>query len=290
MQTLSNSIKRFSTVVRAAVALAAGLALLRWLARVTVGRAEVAAAGAPLRPDEVLAGLVAVAAALVLLWALVGVLLEVVGFVPGMVGDAARTASAALTPRLLRRSVGLVLGVGVAAGVAPGASVAGAPEARAARPLVASSPHPDPGYSALPDPAWSAPTTRASAVPRDSGRVRPTASPPLPAPAPAPSRPARPAPTVADPGWTPSPPIVRPQADVRLLTRAPAPSEPGEVVVRRGDTLWSIAARHLGPLPSDAEIAAAWPAWHDANRHVIGDDPDLLRPGQVLVAPQAVGS
>ena len=63
-----------------------------------------------------------------------------------------------------------------------------------------------------------------------------------------------------------------------------------EVVVRRGDTLWSIAARHLGPDPSDAEIAQAWPAWHDANREVVGPDPDVLLPGQVLRAPRAVVS
>ena len=60
--------------------------------------------------------------------------------------------------------------------------------------------------------------------------------------------------------------------------------------MRRGDTLWSIAARHLGPNPSDAEIAQAWPAWHDANREVVGSDPDLLLPGQVLRSPGAVAS
>jgi nucleoid-associated protein YgaU len=62
------------------------------------------------------------------------------------------------------------------------------------------------------------------------------------------------------------------------------------VVVRRGDSLWSIAARHLGPDASDAEIAGAWPAWFQANRDLVGDDPDLLRPGQVLRAPEGVVS
>ena len=60
--------------------------------------------------------------------------------------------------------------------------------------------------------------------------------------------------------------------------------------MQRGDTLWSIAARHLGPDASDAEIAHAWPAWFEANRGVVGDDPDLLRPGQVLRAPEGVVS
>ena len=59
--------------------------------------------------------------------------------------------------------------------------------------------------------------------------------------------------------------------------------------MRRGDSLWAIVARHLGPRAGDAEVAETWPAWFAANRDVIGDDPDLLLPGQVLRAPEAVG-
>ena len=57
------------------------------------------------------------------------------------------------------------------------------------------------------------------------------------------------------------------------------------VVVRRGDTLWGIAAAHLPSTASDARVAAAWPAWYAANRGVIGNDPDLVRPGQRLSPP-----
>ncbi|MDM7853981.1 LysM peptidoglycan-binding domain-containing protein [Cellulomonas alba] len=60
------------------------------------------------------------------------------------------------------------------------------------------------------------------------------------------------------------------------------------VVVRRGDSLWRIAARHLPPGADDATIAAAWPAWYAANRDTIGDDPGLLLPGQVLAVPAGV--
>ncbi len=57
------------------------------------------------------------------------------------------------------------------------------------------------------------------------------------------------------------------------------------LVVRRGDTLWTIAARSLGASASDAQIAAEWPRWFTANRDVIGSDPDRLLPGQRLRPP-----
>lgn len=72
-------------------------------------------------------------------------------------------------------------------------------------------------------------------------------------------------------------------ADLPPLDRPAA--EPYAVTVRSGDCLWSIAGRHLGPQASDAEIAAAWPRWYTANRDLIGPDPNLLHPGQQLVAP-----
>jgi len=68
------------------------------------------------------------------------------------------------------------------------------------------------------------------------------------------------------------------------------PSDPaGERVVVPGDCLWHIAADsllgQLGRLPSDGEVATAVAAWWQANADVIGPDPDLLLPGQVLRAP-----
>jgi nucleoid-associated protein YgaU len=76
-----------------------------------------------------------------------------------------------------------------------------------------------------------------------------------------------------------------PPAEPHLPTR---PSD--AVVVRAGDSLWSIAARHLaeerpGRPPTYAEIAAAWPRWWQANRAAIGADPNLIRPGQHLTVP-----
>jgi nucleoid-associated protein YgaU len=51
-----------------------------------------------------------------------------------------------------------------------------------------------------------------------------------------------------------------------------------------GDTLWSIAAERLGT-DDVRRIARYWPRIHRANREVIGANPDLLRPGQVLELP-----
>lgn len=64
-----------------------------------------------------------------------------------------------------------------------------------------------------------------------------------------------------------------------------AADEADHVVVTSGDTLWSIAAEHLGEGASEAEIAAEWPRWYAANRATIGDDPSKLLPGMVLELP-----
>ncbi|HEX2773669.1 MAG TPA: LysM domain-containing protein [Micromonosporaceae bacterium] len=76
---------------------------------------------------------------------------------------------------------------------------------------------------------------------------------------------------------------------------APAPDwptaapVPGTHVVVRGDCLWHIASDRLlaehGRPPTDGEVAIATQAWWQANAAVIGPDPDLLLPGQVLAPP-----
>lgn len=88
------------------------------------------------------------------------------------------------------------------------------------------------------------------------------------------------------PQWQPSPPAVAPGPVVSAPLRAARePQADHEAVVRSGDTLWTIAARHLGPEASDVDIALEWPRWFENNRAVIGSDPDALLPGQILKAP-----
>ena len=66
----------------------------------------------------------------------------------------------------------------------------------------------------------------------------------------------------------------------RLPTAAPAqraPARPRSYTVRPGDTLSGIASG-LG--------IGDWRPLYEANQSVIGPDPDLIRPGQVLTVPQ----
>lgn len=102
--------------------------------------------------------------------------------------------------------------------------------------------------------------------------------------------------TAADPASpAPSQPPDRepsPSGDVGLVSSAPAAARPSvdeHVVVHRGDSLWAIAARHLGPHAGPREIAHAAQRWYAANRDVIGEDPDLVQPGQLLVPPPDPG-
>ena len=62
--------------------------------------------------------------------------------------------------------------------------------------------------------------------------------------------------------------------------------DPARVVVRPGDSLWAIAARHLPPDATAPRVTEAWHRIYATNRAVIGPDPDLLRPGQRLELPR----
>ena len=65
----------------------------------------------------------------------------------------------------------------------------------------------------------------------------------------------------------------------------PAHATDRVVAVRRGDTLWALAAAELPPRAGAAEITDRWRLIYRRNRGVIGADPDLIRPGQLLRLP-----
>ena len=79
----------------------------------------------------------------------------------------------------------------------------------------------------------------------------------------------------------------RPLVEAHSRTQRPRSTTAprGHYRVAPGDSLWSIAARHLPPGADAAAIDRAWPRWWRANRDVIGADPGLIHPGQVLRRP-----
>jgi nucleoid-associated protein YgaU len=237
--------------------------------------------------DAVALTIVAAAAWLTLAWLVVAVLVVAGSGLPGWSGAWAEAVAAAVVPAGARQLLAAALGVTLlsGAGAAPALAVAGMPT-------------PPPAAVGSLDLDWpvAAPATpaRPGAPPNPTAPPSPAVSSPAVSPGPAVS----PSPAVSSPAVSPGP-AVSPSGPA--IPAAPGPGqEPGagtglgppgrgetvdEVVVRRGDSLWSIAAHHLGPGANDAQISAEWPQWWAANRHVVGDNPDLIRPGQRLKPP-----
>lgn len=273
-------------VVTLALAAGALIALARWVRDLW----QVVAAPGPASAPELLMAGVAALALLIGGWLWITMLLESLSLLPGLAGRMLRPLAAAVVPQIARRSVAVALGIGLAAGgggMAHASTPSPAPAATSsAAPLQSPSASPSsPSSSGSPSPVPASPTPSA---------VQPSASATVPAGSTGPAG-------ASGPGWRPTAPTVRPQTgpDLRQASgstpgtpspgwtpsRSSADRPSGEVVVLRGDTLWSIAAAHLGAGASDAEIAAEWPRWYAANADLIGPDPNVIRPGQVLVPP-----
>jgi nucleoid-associated protein YgaU len=99
---------------------------------------------------------------------------------------------------------------------------------------------------------------------------------------------------VPEVGWAVSAPLLvasAPSPDLGWSSHAAPRAEPAdrtageEIVVLRGDSLWSLASSRCGPDASRADVLAEQHRLYAANTDVIGDDPDLLVPGQVLRLP-----
>lgn len=85
------------------------------------------------------------------------------------------------------------------------------------------------------------------------------------------------------PGWIPTRPRTPRQGPPS--TRTDPRAAAAAVIVRPGDTLWGIVRADLGPNATTGDVARTWPAWYAANHRTIGEDPDLILPGQRLVPP-----
>lgn len=268
-----------------------GLTCLGVLARLmlSAARSSWPSGGRQATAEDVLASIVAWSGLAVCLWLASTFLLVTLSALPGFVGRWAARVAQAITPMFLRRALSLVVGASVGTlGLPTDAALGGAQP---------------PGLTLLhaigpqsPSPAFG--PTEASTSPSPAFRATPSWSwPPTPAPVPGAASTAAPM-TSADrdvrsrgslsPGWRPSRPTTVHDAESSQLL-APVPrttAAPVETVtVRRGDSLWSIAGRHLGPDATDAEIAVAWPAWYALNADLVGDDPDLIHPGLRLRVP-----
>jgi nucleoid-associated protein YgaU len=87
-------------------------------------------------------------------------------------------------------------------------------------------------------------------------------------------------PAAAPAGAAAAPAAAKPAA---VPTAAPAAAAGETYTVQKGDSLSKIAKKHLGD-------ANAWKKIYDANKAVIGDDPDKIFPGQKLTLPGGSGT
>ena len=289
-------------LLRAATLPVVGLSQLLAVAAFAAWRAVLAPG--PAVPDDLLAALCGTAALLIMGWLCLAVAVTAAAALCELHGTGHsrlfQRLAGAVAPRLLRNGVAAVLGLAVMGSALP-ATATEPPGSRAAA-------------SRTVAPADARPFAGSAAADRVTGTRRPPAtaartSKPLSSPPSAQQlspawTPAPPAPTGSaagsdlSPGWVPAEPAASRRA---APTRPPVTAWPGgeadrlrpgvdpidEVVVRRGETLWGIAARHLGPGAGAAEVAAEWPHWFSANLDVIGPDPDVLHPGQRLRPPAA---
>jgi hypothetical protein len=279
--------------------------------RLVAPHAWVARAGA----DRAAASLGCVALWFVALWLALGFAAAFATALPGRLGAASRYLAARLLPAALLRTVAGAAGLSVLiAPVAGDAKAVHGPPPVPARGTASLAAHPGPSWPtdsaplprmqvgwptdrprgphashAAPMPAPVLPTTSepssTPAAPPGSTRIPPTSVPPSPG-EPSHSSPSLPTPT----GPTDSQRGALPQAPHRGGPGRPgSPLAPSagrdEVQVRPDDCLWLIAAQRLGPDASPSAVAAAWPQWYAANEQVIGPDPSLLQPGEVLHAP-----
>ena len=250
-----------------AAAVVAGLgALLLTAPSPGVAVALVAGAATSTDPTGPLVAAVALLAWVVTAWLTLTGVLVLLSRLPGLVGRLGRALVAHVAPVAVRRAVETALGLTVAVGAL-------APTAVLAAPVP---PPPAAATDAGWDLDWPSRSAADAVAPPPRSRRRGTLT-------------AAPSPTAVQPAERPSPAPVRPSAGTVPARPAPARAGAPAVVVRAGDSLWSLAEASLRSAgtarPTDQQVAQAWPRWWAANRSAVGDDPDLLLPGTVLRPP-----
>jgi nucleoid-associated protein YgaU len=249
---------RWPGVALVAVGVAVLLALLSQVVGATVAAVGDTVAPGPARPEDVVGALAGLATLGLLTWAAVALVVSALAAL--LPGGRRHTSAVAriVAPNIVRHLVAALVGAAVIGTATPAGAGTGPPGPAACADVgpvavVAAA------RDAAPDklsPAWHATS-----------------------------------PTVT-PGWLPTEPLARPApregADPAVVTssrRRLSASVDGEVVVRRGDTLWSLTERHLGPGATAAQVDRDWRRWYAANRSVLRRGPDHLVPGMRLTPP-----
>jgi hypothetical protein len=229
-----------------------------------VGAVTDVAAPGPARLEDVVGGMAGLAVFALLLWGAVAVFASTVVALLPRAGARASALPRALAPAVLRQLVAALLGVAVVGCATPAGAHTGRPDTVAV--VCEPAPH----------------------------RVAAATSPPVAAPDPL-SAAWHPTDPVVSPGWVPTEPVARRPSragpDPGVVTaprRRLNATVDDEVVVRRGDTLWSLTERYLGPGATGAQVNREWPRWVAANRAVLTRGPDHLVPGMRLTPPSSL--
>ncbi len=229
--------------------------------------------------DELVALAACVIAFGLLAWVGMALVVTALGALPGAFGAASSRLGSRVAPGLAGRMARLALGLSLTAGPVSACTPALAGDSGL------------PGVGRIGEVIEPGPMGAGDAGATFAGETPLIATPPAELP-------------LAENPLVETPPTDRDAAEEPLADASPAAAEPtptpaagltteptrdhrpaDEVVVQRGDTLWAIAARHLGTDATEAAIAEEWPRWYAANRGVIGDDPDLILPGTILRPP-----
>jgi nucleoid-associated protein YgaU len=251
--------------------------------------AAVAAPG-PSGPADGILVITGLGGTILALWLGLGMALSALSALPGALGQLCRRLAARVAPVAVRKVAAFLLGTTLTAALIPGTAVAGITPGAGSAAVVTSQQSRNPGSGvpvAAPEASFRLIGTHAGARPRPDAAVTPGAAVP---PATRAGEDAAP-----PPSWSPKRPKPRsgPPSGLRPPLSGRGSTPTGSVVVLRGDTLWSIAARHLDSstaAASAADIEVEWHRWLAANRGVIGQDADLILPGQLLRPPPPHGS
>ncbi|MDQ1538807.1 MAG: hypothetical protein QOE58_3200, partial [Actinomycetota bacterium] len=201
----------------------------------------IAAAG-PAGPADGILLVAGLSGGLLSLWLGLGMALSALAALPGALGHVCRGLAGRVAPAAMRKVVAFVLGTTLTAALVPGTALAGVGHESLRSPVVAAAEHAQSNLAiAAPDASFRLAGGHPSVEDNVTGvnndtRVNNASG----------------VNNVAQVNGfmeAAPPPTWSPEGDAH-------PAQ--EVVVLRGDTLWSIAAHHLGPAAGAAEIDAEW--------------------------------